>query len=239
VRQSRHPHGGSFGRWWSSQSNEAKAAYIIGVLTVLATAILAPVFTFALDSGPQAVGGVSSPSATSPNTPTTSSQATTPTPSPQPSSPVSPSPTLPERSFLTQMDISAGGPFQGGVGDNINLGLAVIAGKKYEYSFRESICINTPIVVSIPQGYTKLSGTAGYADDSFNKQGVTLQIETTTDDPQSDQAVWSRIDLISLKPNRGVLFSDQLPSGTQGIRLSSVAYACSTEIVWGDPAVEI
>ena len=124
------------------------------------------------------------------------------------------------------------------MGDNIQLGLAIIAGKKYKNSFRENICINTPIVVSIPQSYTKLSGTAGYSDDSFNKQVVTLQIETTTDDPQSDQAVWSRIDLISLRPSRGVAFSDQLPSGTQGIRLSSVAYACSTEIVWGNPAVE-
>jgi hypothetical protein len=93
--------------------------------------------------------------------------------------------------------------------------------------------------MSDPQGYTKLVGTAGYSDDSFNKQGVTLQIETTADNPQSDQAVWSRIDLISLQLNRGVPFSDKRPSGTQGIRLSSVAYACSTEIVWGDPAVEI
>jgi hypothetical protein len=220
MRQSRHPHnGGNFGRWWSSQSSEAKAAYIVGVLGVLATAILAPVFAHLLDSGPQSAGGGSTPTATSTASPATSS------------------PTV-KNSFLTQLDYSAGGPFQGGVGDNINLGLAVIAGKKYSNSFRENICINTPIVVKIPSGYTKVVGTVGYADNSFSKDGVTLQIEATAEDPQSDQAAWDRIDLISLSPTRGIPFSDKLPPGTQGIRLSSVAYACSTEIVWGNPAVE-
>lgn len=237
MRQSQHPHnGGNFSRWWSSQSNEAKAAYIVGVLTVLATAILAPVFAYVLASGSQSGSGVSTPTATSPITPVTTSPPVTPSSSASGSSTAPP--TTPKHSFLTQLDYSAGGPFQGGVGDNINLGLAIIAGKKYKNSFRESICINTPIVMKIPPGYTKLIGTAGYSDDSFNKQGVTLQIEATTEDPQSDQAVWSRIDLIPLPSTRGVPFSDQLPPGTQGIRLSSVAYACSTDIAWGDPAVE-
>jgi hypothetical protein len=244
MRQSRHPHnGGNFGRWWSSQSSEAKAAYIVGVLGVLATAILAPVFAHLLDSGPQSAGGGSTPTATSTASPATSSPTVTPSPSPSASPPTPPAsstapPATPKNSFLTQLDYSAGGPFQGGVGDNINLGLAVIAGKKYSNSFRENICINTPIVVKIPSGYTKVVGTVGYADNSFSKDGVTLQIEATAEDPQSDQAAWDRIDLISLSPTRGIPFSDKLPPGTQGIRLSSVAYACSTEIVWGNPAVE-
>lgn len=243
MRQSRHPHNGGFGRWWSSQSNEAKAAYIVGVLGILATVILAPVFAHVLDSGSQSASGGSTPTTTSPGNSATSSPTATPSPSPSTSSTAPPPsstapPAPPKNSFLTQLDYSAGGPFQGGVGDNINLGLAIIAGKKYSNSFRENICINTPIVVKIPSGYTKVVGTVGYADDSFSKEGVTLQIEATTEDPQSDQAVWDRIDLISLSPTRGTPFSDKLPPGTQGIRLSSVAYACSTEIVWGNAAVE-
>jgi hypothetical protein len=59
-----------------------------------------------------------------------------------------------------------------GAGDNINLGLAVTGGKKYENLFRKSICINMPIVMSIPQGYIKLVGTAGYSDDSFNNKAL-------------------------------------------------------------------
>jgi hypothetical protein len=116
--------------------------------------------------------------------------------------------------------------------------VAVISGKKYSNSFRESICIATPIVVAVPTGYTKIVGTVGYSDDSSNKDGVTLQVEATTDPPDSSQAIWDRIDLIPLSSRRGVSFSDQLPEGTTSIRLSPEAYACSTEIVWGNPAVE-
>jgi hypothetical protein len=140
--------------------------------------------------------------------------------------------------YLTGLNYGAGGAFEGGLGQNVNVGVALIDGKKYSDSFYESICVNTPIDVAIPSGYSKIVGTAGYSDDSSNKSGVTLQIQATTDPSDSTDPNWIRIDLIPLTSQQGVTFSDPLPAGTTAIQLSATSYACATEIVWGNPAVK-
>jgi hypothetical protein len=145
----------------------------------------------------------------------------------------------PSLAYLTNLPVTAGGPFQGGLGDNINIGVAFIDGKKYSNSFYEAICINTPIDVSIPPGYSKIVGTVGYSDGSSNLDGATdLQIQATTDPPDNSNPLWIRLDLIPLNPRQGVAFSDSLPAGTTAIQLSATSDPCSTEIVWGNAAVQ-
>jgi hypothetical protein len=138
---------------------------------------------------------------------------------------------------LIDLDLSAGGPFQGGIGQNISLGAAYISGKKYRHSISESICINTPIIIQIPPGYATLKGVAGFADDSLNKSGVRLQIETTGGTVVDSSSVWLKVDFVDLSSPASVAFQEDL-RGATAIRLSSTKYACSTEIVWGDALVE-
>jgi hypothetical protein len=126
--------------------------------------------------------------------------------------------------------------------ENVHVGTVFIAGKKYSNSFYEDICINTPIDIVIPPGYSKIVGEAGYSDDSGFKGGVTLQVQATTDPVESgsDESTfnWIRLDEISIDPRHGTPFSDSLPKGTTAIQLSAVDYACSTQIAWGNPAVK-
>lgn len=170
--------------------------------------------------------------------------SSSPTASRQSSPPTAPSTLRPSTrhalspAYLTSLNYGAGGAFEGGLGQNVNVGVALIDGKRYSDSFYEDICIDTPIDVAIPSGYSKIVGTAGYSDDSSNKSGVTLQIQATTDPLDSTDPVWIRVDLISLTSQQGVPFSDPLPTGTTAIQLSATSYACATEIVWGNPAVQ-
>jgi hypothetical protein len=138
--------------------------------------------------------------------------------------------------YLTELDYSTNDS-----DDYVEVGLASIAGKRYKKSFRVAECMSPEITVVLPSGNSQLSGVVGYDDESGSKDGsYKVQIEATSDaDPAGEDVRFTRLDVLTIPSGgrRAVPFSEDLPPGTTGIRLSAVHYACSTTVSWGDPKV--
>jgi hypothetical protein len=213
---------------WLSERSVAFWTVVAGVVAVITLIITLVTLT---------QGGTSTNSA--------AHSSSTPTENPSNPSPASnepdPSPTIspakPE--YLTTLDYQ--------LPDYTKVGLAFIGGKRYRYSFTESVCIpgDSSITVPLSPGYAKFEAIVGYADNSPAREGAAaggpLQAEldyTTDPDPLSSNVQWIRLDVVDLPTQkRGVDMVEQLPPNVTGLQLVVPNYACSTTIVWGNPRV--
>jgi hypothetical protein len=172
---------------------------------------------------------VAVPTATPRDQPAPSAPTTVPvtptTMSPPPPATVSPKPT-------SLLDL----PYEAG---DSKPGLAQIGTKRFERSFRTQLCFNYPIVVPLGGTYRTFAATVGYsAESDSTSAGVHLQVEVTLDPPDAANAVWQRVEEVALASRgNGQQVVATLPDGATALRLSATHYACSTEIVWGDPVV--
>ena len=153
-----------FALWWSSQSNEAKAAYIVGLVTLLAAVIGTPIITHALGSG----GGNSNPPSASRTTPPvltspTASGSTAPTPKPISSTPSSASQYLSDFSPVSD----SGSLYTGG---------AEVNGKFYSKSV--ILYLNpgpASVAYNLGRQWRSLETTVGLRDDSADNQKFQFQ----------------------------------------------------------------
>lgn len=217
---------------WLSERSVAFWTVIAGIVAVITLIITLATLT---RSG--------TPATSATNSSSSSQTVTTPTENPSNPSPTSnepdPSPTtsLAKPEYLTDLDYQ--------ISDFTKVGLAFIGGKRYQYSFTESVCINNPITVPVSLGYTKFEAVVGYADSSPLREGAAAggplqaEIDYTTDpEPTSDSAQWIRLDVVDLPTQkRGVDMVEQLPPNVTGLQLVVPNYSCSTTMVWGNPRV--
>ncbi len=146
----------------------------------------------------------------------------------------------PAPKYLTDLDYttySGDGVF---AGPGISPGLVLMDGKKYPKSLTLSICDPgnaSRIVVVLPSpGYTRLTGYVGYADNSFNKSGVTARIASFTTPLPQDKIPSDTpgvLDEIPLKSTPQKIDETLDPSVT-ALALLPDQYACSTTIAWAD-----
>jgi hypothetical protein len=117
-------------------------------------------------------------------------------------------------------------------------GLVTIGGRQYRKSFRNNgPCRNSDIVVPLPSGMSRVTGAVGFPDDSdYITTGVRVRVEATADQPY-DSPEWTVIAELTLSTRRVELFSEALPSGVQGLRLSDDSPLCAVNVAWANPIV--
>ena len=169
-------------------------------------------------------------------TPPSSSPCTTDCTSPPPSSTPPPGPQ--KSYYLLDLNVVDPAPFEG----SFNTGVVSLGGQQYSKSFYEDACNATPIIVGIPANMTRVSGVAGYTDNSpyrlGDASGNPFQVEMDeSTDPPGPNAQWRRIWLGTL-PTHGVTsFSVPIDPGMDALELVPVVHSCGTDIGWGNPIV--
>jgi hypothetical protein len=117
-------------------------------------------------------------------------------------------------------------------------GVVTIGGKQYRKSFRDRPCISSDIMVALPSGMSRVSGAVGFPDDSEDTTtSVQVQVESTTDQLDNNPE-WTVLVELTLSTRRVKSFSEDLPPGVQGLRLSNDKSLCSGRIAWVTPTVQ-